>query len=243
MRLKPVMKKIAAYSILILLLASPAISQGWGIIPEDRESKIDGLEKNYTIGMVNTDDRPVKLEFSAPESQNYDINFKQDTISLNSSYKTESPRGKSWFYAGQGQYFNVTYTGFTFKAAEERNANNIDFDVTVTSVNNMDPMLQNVPSSSLATERIIDYNIKIDKTLVKGLKQDEDIWNVDQDNNEESGQNIESKKEAESIIEENKPQNSSKNNRKNSDNTEKSVNKTTWALIGALILTVMYLFY
>lgn len=234
------MKKTFFLAVFIIFLTFPVLSQGWGVITEDTESTIQGLEKNYTIGLINTGSDPVILEFSVPENEDYSISFDNTTIVLNPSLTTETPKGEGWFYAGKGEYVNVTYTDFHFKANEQRSSNKISFNVTVSSVSDLNPLFQNVPRSSLIDQRVLEYDVKVDETLVQGLDSGQDsIWADSPETSQEQKQG-DVKNEKSKVNSRNK---SSERRENDLEDQDESVNNTTWLLLAALAITVVYLFY
>lgn len=234
------MRKTIMLVTLVIFSSSTVLGAGWGVITEDTESEIEGLEKNYTLGLVNTGERPVNLVFSATESSDYSIDFENSSITLEPSYTTETPQGSDWFYSGGGEYVKVEYTDFTFKADDDRSSNDIDFQVEVSEGRVPNPLNRNVPRQSIFDQREFDYEVKVDETLVKGLNSDEDsIWG---DSGDDSGDSS----DEESVGEEDKEvSNSSSKTDGETDIREENnnVNTTTLILGTLLTLTVAYLFY
>lgn len=236
------MKKTVLLALLVIFSSSTVLGAGWGVITEDAESEIGGLEKNYTLGLVNTGDRPVNLVFSASESPDYDVEFENSSLTLKPSYTTETPQGSDWFYAGGGEYVKVSYTDFTFRASEDRSTNDIEFQVQVSEGRIPNPLNRNVPRQSIFNQREFDYEVMVDKTLIKGLDSDEDsIWgDPGDDQSDEDSQSEQTAEEAggNQVNSSSQPQNETDIGKEN-----KGINTTTLILGTLLTLTVAYLLY
>lgn len=233
------MKKIVV-ALMVLLFSSSVHSAGWGVITENTDAEIGELEKDYRLGLVNTGDEPVTVNFDASDSSDYSIEFDDSRIRLEPSYTSKSPQGSDWFYAGNGEYVNVTYTGFTFAADKERSSNNLNFSITASAGRETNPMNKKVPQQSLISQRSFEYGVKIDKTLVNGLNSEEDsIWA----DSEESSSSSQQSGEAE--VNEESEQNFSQSERRENDLDEEGegVNITTLILTALLVSTVAYILY
>jgi len=236
------MKKIVILLSIVILASSPVLGAGWGVITQDTESRIDGLEKNYTLGLVNTGDSPVKLILSSSESSDYKVDFENLSITLEPSYTTESPQGSDWFYSGNGEYVNVTYTDFTFTASEERSINQIDFQISVSEGGTLNPLNRNVPRQSIINQRQFDYSVTVDQTLVKGLESSDDsIWG--DKGEEQSGQQTSQDSNVDSSEDQEVDNSSQSEKEKDKQEENNDINTTTLILGTLLTLTVAYLFY
>ena len=234
------MKKAVLFALSVFFLMHSASAAGWGVITEETDTEIDGLKKNYTLGLVNTGERPVVLEFSATKSPDYEIGFEDPQITLQPSYTTESPEGSGWFYSGNGEYVNVTYTGFKLEASEDRSSNDINFNITASASPSLNPLQRNVPRQSIVSQRNFEYDLMIDRTLVEGLgEKDDSIWGGDRSGDEKNAD--ERAENTTDQIEDNKTSLNEKET--DLDEDEENVNTTTLILMSLLALTVAYLLY
>lgn len=233
--------KTSIFVLIITLTTASGISAGWGVITEDTDAKLDSLEKKYTLGLVNTGDEAVVLEFKATQSQDYNVSFDEKRIRLEPSTTTRNPSGSGWFYSGNGEYVKVKYTSFKLTASSERSSNNLEFNITVSEAPNLNPLNRNVPRQSIINQRNFEYEVNLDETLVKGLNDEKDsIW--DEANSEEFEDNSEREKKIDSKGSR-KTDNTSDKIENNIEKEDKGINNTTLVLLVMLTSTVTYLLY
>lgn len=231
--------KILIFLWMFLLSISLGSAAGWGVITQNTDAEISSLERNYTLGLVNTGSRAVELSLSSSQSPDYDIEFEDPNILLEPSTTTKSPEGSNWFYSGGGEYTNVTYTSFSFQASDDRSSNDLNFQIFVSERSNLNPLTQNIPRQAMISQRRFDYQMEIDKTLVRGLNQGPDSSeddSVEEDSTDEQAQ------ESDSVSNSTQSDGSNSHGQKNKDEKQDDINVTTMALGLLLISTVIYLF-
>lgn len=225
--------KLIALTITLTVFTVAVQAQGgWGVITQDTETQNDQLEKNYTLELINTGENLVVLQFSATESPNYNITFQNQTYELEPSEITEDPQGSGWFYRG-GEYVNLQETSFQIEVDEQRNTNNIDFNITAQKISEEQTPSQEISETHIVDQRDFNYELEIDQFLVREIDQ-----NQQRETNEENETEIEENSQEEEVEESSEQTQDSENN---IEEDQETFNTITLMLITAISALVVYL--
>lgn len=116
---------------LALLYTVSTSAAVYGTFPYELEQQTDELSTEIRLGVVNTGDQTLQLEFTAPDSQEY--NLSASGQQLPPSRIVETPQGEGWKYLGNGRYAEIREFSFQVEISRYRDSNRIDIPLQVTA--------------------------------------------------------------------------------------------------------------
>lgn len=126
------MKKNIIILLIIFLFTFQASATVFGTFPQQIEKNSDSLSTQIGLGMINAGNSELEIEFSSPESKEYNISLPEKIV-LEPSTVTESPEGEGWYYLGNNRY--AKYEEFTFdvEISEYRKSNTVHVPLQITA--------------------------------------------------------------------------------------------------------------
>ncbi len=237
-----------ALVLVAVILYIPAVVsiEGFGTYQVEESKKIDGLEANFTIGVVNLYNDSRRLVLDVEESPDYRVVFPDNPVNITPSEITSSSADGRWISLGAGRYADITQ--ISFKVVLNDSANRRKFSVPLTVATSHE---QSVNSSGpiQTAYQVQEHVFKLETTSQLIMPEAEDIYG--EGNLWSSNESSE-----ESVVNESRDVNSSnvRNDRANisgkssekgltRDNESSNEGANTWTLmlfVGA-VLSVTYL--
>ncbi|MFB6241456.1 MAG: hypothetical protein ABEJ36_01475 [Candidatus Nanosalina sp.] len=126
--------RIAATALLALAMVSPAAAGGFGSFALDSQKKIDDLEAEFGIGLVNLDNVSRKIILDAEEKSGYRVVFGENPVLIQPSRVSSTPEGDGrWFSLGS-RYAEVKRIDFRVLLNESADRRRFSIPVTVAAV-------------------------------------------------------------------------------------------------------------
>lgn len=150
------MKKMLILVLTGFFLVSSASASLFGTFPYQLEQQSDDLSTQIGVGVVNTGDEELKLEFSTLESREYNVS-NPEKVRLEPSEITSDPEGENWYYVGDGKYVKVKQFYFDVEISKYRDSNRIDIPLNIVA-SNADA---SSGSSAAAVSQFRSYNYTI----------------------------------------------------------------------------------
>lgn len=116
-----------------LLMTSTATATTFGTFQQQEIKETGGEPVEYTVGMVNLGEEPLKVNIEASETGLASLNLEQN-ISLEPSEVSSNPEGRNWYALGNGSYAKITEYRFDAAARSFRNTT-FTLDITAETKN------------------------------------------------------------------------------------------------------------
>lgn len=148
---------------LALMYVAGSSAAVYGTVPYNLEQRSDDLTAELRLGVVNTGDRTLEMEFEAPETGIYNVSMPEDTTLPPVEVSTD-PEGGNWKYLGNGKYARMEVYSLTVEISRYRDSNRIDIplQVTVSPAGSSDGGSVS-PVSQVTTH---NYTVLLDPTLI-----------------------------------------------------------------------------
>lgn len=99
------------------------------------ERRVSGLEADFSLGLINLDNETRQVRFSYPENDNYELEFDENPLPLESSTVTSNPEKEAeWYSLGDGRYATIKEIVFQVEIEETAESRNFTIPVTVNAV-------------------------------------------------------------------------------------------------------------
>lgn len=125
-------KKLALATVIICFSAS-GVSEGFGLISQDSTRRIDGVETNISLELLNIGNTTREVTVNFQETRNYDITPRQIELTLEPSEITDLPGKGRWFSLGGGRYISITSVNAKLEINTSSPVRNFSIPVSVTS--------------------------------------------------------------------------------------------------------------
>lgn len=231
---------------MVAFFASTATSiRGFGTYQIEESKKVDGLEANFTIGVVNLYNNSRSVIMDVEESKDYRVIFNDNPVNVSSSEITSSSAEGNWLSVGEGRYAEVTEIGF--KVILNDSADNRYFSIPLTVATGYEAA-SNASGAIQTAYQVQNHVFKLETTSQMIMPEAEDIYGEGELwTSNESGEEVlnESREVNSSIPRHDRTNFSDNSSEKGLTQDEESSNEgaNTWTLIlfvGA-ILSVTYL--
>lgn len=160
--------------IIFLLVVSMTFQSSaslFGTFPQQLEKQTDDLDEEISIGVINTGESDLNLEFTSPESREYNISMPGDVV-LEPSEISSNPEGEDWYYLGNGSYASYEIFSFPVEISEYRESNTVHVPLTVTATG------EQVGTNPVTRLRDYNYTLQLNPRL-RPLERDGDVQQGD----------------------------------------------------------------
>ena len=245
------MKK-AAIILIFLFLGSHVAAITIGSFPFQKQKDSKSLNMSFRLGLINPGNQEVQIGLSAPQDQNYSVEFPENRLTLSPSELSGNPSGSNWYYIGNGKYAEIRYVDFNVDISPYRDSNKLRIPV------NVQASIDSEDNSSTASRIVYVQQHSFQANLHPSLdplnrpddEPDEETWR-DRYWQEENSDNFgsEDSRDLEDPDKHNLDQNSATNLSKDykasetdESTGEKGIDGTTLVLIAGILAAAGYIF-
>lgn len=118
--------------VVFLFFTFQASANVFGTFPQQLEKNSDTLSTEIGLGVINAGNSDLIIEFSSPETEEYDMSLPK-RVTLEPSSVTKTPEGEGWYYLGDGRYAEYEEFSFDVEISEYRQSNTVHVPLQISA--------------------------------------------------------------------------------------------------------------
>jgi hypothetical protein len=239
------MRKKILLLLLVFFFTFQVSATVFGTFPQQLEKNSDSLSTEIGLGMINAGNSELKVEFSSPESDEYNISL-PDEVVLEPSTVTESPEGEGWYYLGDDQYAKYKDFSFDVEISQYRKSNTVHVPLQITA--NSKNFGGTAPVSRF---REYNYTVYLNPSLRpldrQGNERDEPLYWEEEDSSvpeewrESSAETGTESREGNISEASNQSEDYKSRQKEQSTGEKEGTQPVTLALVAGIVLTAVYI--